>query len=556
MTVLPIPYSGLKAIRDVVHRLVNFIDEWNPDLVLFFATGSLPYVLPAINKLGLIKGETLLDRSMFHMFPGLAWSGKIEGQSSEEYFISEVLLLLQQLRSHPNAPKILCVDTTNTGNAVNKALKAIRGVCDQFPQETEVNVIGIVDGAKAVPTGKDQIAIEYAEGSIAHVSRRREILFPTCVNNYCFSELHWIPKTNSSRFFASYWVLDHLFTEDEAALVGATSIHEQLVVGTDSSAGRLLITFDNGMRMPLASAGTVGRQLSSLLNLRDDHPVWRQFDEQSRIPSQDLNHEANFEDVRAEVLQSLEIDEDPSAIVGILGKRTGLLTAAEIRALADARQFDAQPRGMVQAALTKTFPDSLVHEAAQLYFQVLEQFSYDCCHEAGHATARYLNGDTLLSISVDHPEDISFRPHIGERGSVLFRHRQYQCGCGGFVRDGIQENESEFRFTPGCLSCEAYLTSCLTAIFAGRSATQLLSPQNHQDHDSGFDNEASNVILKNAIEPIHREMVIRNAQRLASEMVYRHSALIMRVKDALFSAYGFLDGEKVTELLSELTQHA
>lgn len=125
MNVLPISLSDIRAMRDVVDRLVTLIIEWNPDLVLFFATGSLPYVLPAINLLGLTKWEELLDRSVFHMFPGLAWSGKIDGQSSEEFFIREVLFLLQQQRSRSNAVKILCVDTTNTGNAVNKALNAM-----------------------------------------------------------------------------------------------------------------------------------------------------------------------------------------------------------------------------------------------------------------------------------------------------------------------------------------------------------------------------------------------------------------------------------------------
>jgi len=375
-------------------------------------------------------------------------------------------------------------------------------------------------------------------------------MFPTVVKTYSFSELHWIPKSNSSRFFVSYWVLDQLFTEDKAALVGATSIHEQLVVGTDSSAGRLLITFDNGMRIPLASVGTVGRQLSSLLKLREDHRVWRQFEEQARISSEDVNHEANCEDLRDELLQSFEIDEDPGAIVAIAEKKAGLLTAAEIRALAEARQFDAQSRAMVEVASAKASLDSLVRDAAQFYHQALEQFSYGCCHEAGHAVARYLNGDTLLSIWVDYPEDIDFGPQIGERGALVFRHRQYQCECAGFVRDGSEGNESDVKFTSGCEGCENYLTRCLAAIFAGNSATRLLSPHNHQDLDSGFDDEAADAILKNAIMPAHREMVEQNARRLASEMVYAHSALVTLVRDALFSAYGFLEGETVAELLS------
>jgi len=89
--------------------------------VLFFATGSLPYVLPAINLIGEPQGEALLERLVFHMFPDLAWSGRIDGHSSEDFFISEVLLLLQQSHSRSKTPKIFCVDTTNTGNAVTRS---------------------------------------------------------------------------------------------------------------------------------------------------------------------------------------------------------------------------------------------------------------------------------------------------------------------------------------------------------------------------------------------------------------------------------------------------
>jgi len=222
--------------------------------------------------------------------------------------------------------------------------------------------------------------------------------------------LRWIPETNSSRFFLSYWVLDRLLTEDKAALVGATSIHHMLAVKTDSSAGRLLIAFDNGTSIQVANAGTVGKQLSGLLTLKADHPVWVNLDEHSRMPLADHSSYGDFADLQTEALQSFEIDEDVDALAGIRVKKAGLLTAAEIWALAEARCFDAQTRAMVRAAQRQAKTDSLVHEAGQSYFQLLEQFCHDCCHEAGHVTARYLNGDTLLSVSVFYPEDLRTAP--------------------------------------------------------------------------------------------------------------------------------------------------
>jgi len=96
------------------------------------------------------------------------------------------------------------------------------------------------------------------------------------------------------------------------------------------------------------------------------------------------------------------------------------------------------------------------------------------------------------------------------------------------------------------------VTRLLAGIFAGGITTRLLEPQNHKESDSELDYEMANAVLNNAVEASHRDLGEQNALRMALAVVNRHSKLIMSVRDALVSAYGFLDGERATELFSGL----
>lgn len=46
-----IRFDDLLEMRQVVWDLAGFIEEWKPDLVPFFATGGIPYLIPVMHVL-------------------------------------------------------------------------------------------------------------------------------------------------------------------------------------------------------------------------------------------------------------------------------------------------------------------------------------------------------------------------------------------------------------------------------------------------------------------------------------------------------------------------
>jgi hypothetical protein len=133
LNVLALDYKEVLSIRDAIWALVDHVTRSKPDFIPFFATGSIPYVFPLMQNLSDIQQEELLDGSRFHMFPGLLWGGRIDHMNSEEFFIHEAEPILHALASKREPIKILSIDTTNTGNAVNKAIKAVVAVSCPHP---------------------------------------------------------------------------------------------------------------------------------------------------------------------------------------------------------------------------------------------------------------------------------------------------------------------------------------------------------------------------------------------------------------------------------------
>lgn len=73
--VYPLQYDQLLCMRDTVFRLVELIRRLSPAFVPFFATGGIPFAIPAMYRLAELGQHRLLDGQMFHMFPGIAWRG-------------------------------------------------------------------------------------------------------------------------------------------------------------------------------------------------------------------------------------------------------------------------------------------------------------------------------------------------------------------------------------------------------------------------------------------------------------------------------------------------
>lgn len=117
-------FEHLVEMHDVLTEIEKHVVRLKPRCALFFATGGYPIVLPLFPRLLRCGHRDLLDGRVFHMFPGLSWDGAIDGLQPEAYLAAELEPILRGTSPH-DGKAMLAIDTTNSGNAVNLAVKAI-----------------------------------------------------------------------------------------------------------------------------------------------------------------------------------------------------------------------------------------------------------------------------------------------------------------------------------------------------------------------------------------------------------------------------------------------
>ncbi|WP_437681883.1 hypothetical protein [Sorangium sp. So ce131] len=275
---LEITYNQVREMRATVWQLADEVEHLQPNLVLFFATGGIPYVLPLLHCLADRGRLNFLDGKTFHMFPGLVWEGKIEGGSSEDYFCRTFAGLLPLEKCERLS--VLVIDTTNTGNAVNNAVKALDKALssrlESRPDRVEIRVVGIVNGSHPV---KERDRRKRAQ--IATPQGAAWVKLPDGYSNVSPLEARaWVAFTRDAgpapfQLYISYWVESALPTEDEAELLGAKSDHAALAVESTEEAGRLVILHANGCRSPIALGRTPGSTLSKLVASADTATPWQ-----------------------------------------------------------------------------------------------------------------------------------------------------------------------------------------------------------------------------------------------------------------------------------------
>ncbi len=131
-----IDYVNLVDMHDTITELATLLSDVDPRCVLFFATGGYPVALPILHRLCDSGHARLTSGSVFQMFPWLAWPGHIDGLSAMEYMARELEPFLRA-EAYGKGP-IVAIDTTNVGNAVNAAVKAILAACERAGLETKI----------------------------------------------------------------------------------------------------------------------------------------------------------------------------------------------------------------------------------------------------------------------------------------------------------------------------------------------------------------------------------------------------------------------------------
>jgi hypothetical protein len=176
----------------------------------------------------------------------------------------------------------------------------------------------------------------------------------------------------------------------------------------------------------------------------------------------------------------------------------------------------------------------------------LEQRRAICCHEAGHAVAKVLNGDTLLLLvgnpnaAMTEKQRALYRSGnriTGARGNTMARCKERTCRCGRpTIRNHSNPIASEFCVSLECEGCMDILIGELACRLAGGAATLQLMPKVHNQADVVFDVLAILRIVE-GLELVgqKREAVLEQAIARAHNWIQQESRAVLALADALCS---------------------
>jgi hypothetical protein len=284
-----IHFDDLEEMHKLVWDLAEYVADWKPDLIPFFATGGIPYLIPVMHVLEKKGQRAYLDGQHFHLFPGLTWSGTIEGKGPETFFASSFgEVIRKSLESGPL--KVLVIDTTNSGNAVNKAAAACQKAFEASGASAStisLKIIGIVNTShaeakrsspeKRIVTGANRTSYVLTPSSFFPSSALLDRQFRL------FSPL--VPGAGFS-FEVAYWLAGNVPTEDRAELIGVEAVHELLSTTSKPRAGRLKIVYGNGEDQQGTGLGNLFGRLISFLSMSLDAWQWEKMREINSLPPQ------------------------------------------------------------------------------------------------------------------------------------------------------------------------------------------------------------------------------------------------------------------------------
>lgn len=261
------------------------------------------------------QGQRLfIDGRHFHLFPGLTWNGTIEGKKSEVFFASCFGEILRtNLGSEPL--KILIIDTTNSGNAVNNAVAACQKAFDASgasPSNFLLKVIGVVNSShsaaqlsssdKSVVTGVNRTAHVFTPSGYATTSNLIDRQFTS------FSPL---ASDCGCSVEVSYWLAGKIPTEDNYKLIGVEAVHKSLATKAEPIAGRLEIVYRNGEIQQETGLGNLSSFLISLLSMPLDSIPWQKMQSTNDLLSHtevESNSQAELREISQGGLRLFELE--------------------------------------------------------------------------------------------------------------------------------------------------------------------------------------------------------------------------------------------------------
>jgi hypothetical protein len=365
-----IDFAHLVEMHDTISDLVTLLTEIKPRCVLFFATGGYPVVMPLLYRLYKAGQYDLVTGSVFHVFPGLSWDGRIDGLQSDAYLARELEPVLRAPSSH-GGNAIVAIDTTNSGNAVNLAVKAIAAACEHAGiQNPDVCVIGIVNREKAAKADDGgRIFLATADDPAEGVY----VLAPSGFTPEELVRSHRLTRFTSpverlKEVRIGYWLVDKIFTEDVAELIGAEAVRESLGVKSAGGAGRLLIRFNDRARTYSTGYGSVAQRLIALLSRPRDSGPWNLLERNWEYAENQVQDEEVHRSARKTTetfFRKFELEHRPAVAADCLLKIKRLPNEDEIRWLTDHLPHTVAATPKVIAAMRKAKDTNLVEAALE-----------------------------------------------------------------------------------------------------------------------------------------------------------------------------------------------
>lgn len=309
-----IAYADLKGMWKTVKRLSCTISKSSPDLIFFFATGGIPYMLPSLQRFSV---KNIFYKA--HLFPGLAWCG----DQSKQYFTSEAESLIRNACLTKSKSDVLFVDTTNVGNAVNNILQSIESLYEiNGIPNFNARVIGIVSAKGNRESGRTD-GIE-----IKRCGKPSAWIVPPSGWQYSHSAV-WNNQSicfrkQSFSVSVCYWVVDNIPTEDEAGLLGAKGIHHSMRVRPGKNAGRIRVEYPGKGTTDIAGGNVPGSTLMNLLASESKSAPWK------ALKTASFSTDIGFDSMKLFELLLSEQKASSSVIINQVMKNKNLLSPEEI----------------------------------------------------------------------------------------------------------------------------------------------------------------------------------------------------------------------------------
>jgi hypothetical protein len=361
-----VKFSELLEMRRVIEQMAGDLQAARPDLVPFFATGGIPFMIPVMHVLYDRKNYSLVDGRHFHMFPGLSWDGKLDGVDSETYFATEFGRLIIGATHGDGSVRIWTMDATFTGNAIRKLLTALHRTFHELPTpkpKASVSLLAVIDASRAHRKPKEESVPLHSPLGTFYLKNPAEFSPVGDLNDR--QPVRFSRNAGDDLFdlTVEYRVVTTIPTEDRYELIGAIAKKETLCVAPNHQVGRLTVEYDNGQSESGTGGNGIGSNILTYLGNTEDRLPWRQWLNVAALPQVSEHERENYEETKVLSHAGLRVFEllgapTEEALEGLLEQR-GLLDGVEVYCLKEHALQNFKENG---GALPTEFRDKLLRK--------------------------------------------------------------------------------------------------------------------------------------------------------------------------------------------------